>query len=174
MKLTNTNALLEEINADAARALIELEGGGVRPSGECTGSVAESLVRRIVKLSNPSASAFDSGGDTQGVVRSPVEQFLDAVYSFEQMGAIDSGIDYIFQKMNNWLWEGNDSICNTILSEVDTERLTTDLLLSFLTITKAPSGTLPNRAVYREKIWKRIAALNGSPMATKLLGAKAQ
>lgn len=100
-----------------------------------------------------------------------VKAFLDRVYQFEQRAETTAGIDYIFSSLNEMLATGDAEMCDSILASVDINRLKTDLLLSFLTITFAGRERLPSRRRYYAKARRQIARDVGWCEARRLLSA---
>lgn len=110
----------------------------------------------------------DRGPNTFGT-RPPTEAFLDEVYEFQDSNDVRGGIRHIFSRMNAWLMDGHFQICDAILRKVDVNRLSVDLALSFLTITRAARHELANRAAYIDRACQRITAIRGPAVAKRLL-----
>lgn len=98
-----------------------------------------------------------------------VRGFLDSVYQCAKDGRVDDGIDLVIDHLDQWLLEDKTERCGMALNWVDVNRLTEDLVFSFVTATLAAKNTLAQRAVFFAKARNRIASLRDADFAHQLL-----
>jgi hypothetical protein len=99
----------------------------------------------------------------------PVAEIIENVYQFEALGRIREGIQYIFSQINRLLSDGAFDVADAVLANIDVNRLGSDLILSFLTITRAARGKLPYRIAYLDRARHRISEIRGAGVADRLL-----
>lgn len=102
-------------------------------------------------------------------IKQPTSTFIDTVYEYQKKGDLDGGVDYIFSVLNSWLYKGEFNLADYVLAIIDEKKLESDLLLSFLTITRAARDKLPSRSKYIDRAFHRISQLRGHAVAKKLL-----
>ena len=71
--------------------------------------------------------------------------WLTELYEMVSTGSTDKSIDMIFDKIDNLHTAGDFDSVDNILYELDATRLTTTVLIAFLSITKAARDELYNR-----------------------------
>ena len=98
-----------------------------------------------------------------------LDHFLGEVYRYHDGHRIRRGIRYIFAKLNALLANESYGVCDSILVNVDVNKINVDFVLSFLTITRAARYDLYKRDDYLKRARIRITALRGKEVAEKLL-----
>jgi len=99
------------------------------------------------------------------------DDFLEQVY--QKDGAEDPHdlISFIFNYIYSLSLEQNKiEECDEILKNIDVDKLGTDALLSFLTITYHAQNRLVNRENYLARVKKRSLKLNGRYDTKRLFG----
>lgn len=96
--------------------------------------------------------------------------FLDDVYRLVDAGDLQSATDRVFDHIDRLLCENSFDICDTILQQVDVERLPTALMRSFLTITAPAKDHLPSRQPLFERIEQEMMRQKGPEMTQRLIG----
>ena len=64
-----------------------------------------------------------------------IEEFLDTVYLLNNVNETRRAIDIVFDCFNGLLERGNQATCNKILAKVDVRRISSTLMVAFLSIT---------------------------------------
>lgn len=77
--------------------------------------------------------------------RSPSEGFLQRAMRLEKQGAVDAALDLVYDQVDGMLKTGRFDQVNRLLSMVEAESLSLDLLLGLLTVTLPARSKLPDR-----------------------------
>lgn len=92
------------------------------------------------------------------------------IYRLCQERKIDRAIDVTFERIDALLCEGKFSACDQLLDRVDTERLDSNLMVAFLSITAAARDKLPARARLRTQVASAVRRLKGEAYEARLMG----
>lgn len=103
---------------------------------------------------------------------SDIDNFLDKVYLLSRLDKVDSATDLIFDYIDWLLRAGEFNTCNELLLRVDVEKLTTTLMLSFLTITAAAKSKLGARSDMYQRVESRMTRLMDGDVTRHLIGLK--
>jgi hypothetical protein len=98
-------------------------------------------------------------------------EFLTRVYMLANDHNPRPGIGFVFSQLNHLLAGGDTSTCDHVLASVDTDSLSADLLLAFLTITFPGRDRLPSRKGYYVRARRKLRKDVGWCEARRLLAA---
>jgi hypothetical protein len=95
--------------------------------------------------------------------------FLETVYSLDDQGKTRHALDVVFRRMNRILGRGRFGFCDDILRQVDVNKLTSTLLVGFLSVTLSASAFLTARPGFFSKVRAKILAEKGPDQTARLL-----
>jgi hypothetical protein len=102
-------------------------------------------------------------GATANVLRSIDRTFnrinvetLDYVYSLVKAEKIDKAMDVVFEEVDGMLGRGSFDCCDDLLPMIDVSRLDSNLMVGFLSITKAAKDKLKNRDALVKRIEQEL------------------
>jgi hypothetical protein len=107
-----------------------------------------------------STVAPDSGSD--------VPIFLEMVYSLSAQGKTRAAMDIVFRRINYLLNAGDFRACDDILAQVEVDRLSSTVLVGFLSITLSASRVLVARPLFFSRVRAKVLTQKG-PAATATL-----
>lgn len=82
------------------------------------------------------------------------KEFLEKLLYYQNNSHIDDTIDYIFNTLDDLLYEGNAEEVDTILKEIDIPLFSTEILVSIIAITDRYKFFLKRRASFFMKVKK--------------------
>ncbi len=118
---------------------------------------AQEIISELAKLSRSELERVDVrlhqllGGNGDEQVGRRIESFLDGARRLESRGAVDAALDLIYDQVDEMLKAGKFDQVNQLLSTVEANSLSLDLLLGLLTVTLPARCRLPARSrLFRE------------------------
>lgn len=122
-------------------------------------------------LEKHARNVLDDVAGAPGVPRADVAWLLD-VYSLEHQQEREAAIDLVFDKIDELLREAAFDRCDEILQSVDVQRLSTSLMVAFLSITLAAKKELSSRAALVGRIEARLGELEPHRLEGLLVGLR--
>jgi hypothetical protein len=98
-----------------------------------------------------------------------IARFCEKVYVLSDVGEIRQGIDVIFQTINKVLNRCSFQLCDKILGEVNVQRLSSPLMVGFLSITLASKEFLVARPNFYARVHEKLVEERGLEAANRLL-----
>jgi tetratricopeptide (TPR) repeat protein len=98
--------------------------------------------------------------------------WLLEVYSLVSQARREAAIDLVFERIDALLREGRFDSCDEVLRAVDTRRLSTSLMVAFLSITLAAKDELKSRAALVDRIEARLGDVEPERLEGLLSGLR--
>lgn len=102
----------------------------------------------------------------------PTEKALEALnttYSLLEAGEEEDAGDFLFDKLDDAMWDGNLAFCDAVIQNIDMSRLTPNLMSAVLVMTKPLKIKLPSRIQLVEKVRAELSKIDGEVATTELL-----
>ena len=99
-----------------------------------------------------------------------IARFCDTVYLLSDADKVRQAIDVIFQTINKILNRCNFQLCDRILGEIDVQRLSSPLMVGFLSITLASKEFLVARPNFYARVHEKLTSERGLEATNRLLG----
>ena len=123
----------------------------------------EKLVIIFASLLDNSSLPWDESEEKK------IDDFLQTVYLLSETGNTRRAIDVVFETVNTLLNDGKLAFCDKILLRADVGRLTSTLMVAFLSITLAAKGRLLARHSFYLRVRAALVADRGEARASSLL-----
>ena len=81
-----------------------------------------------------------------------IDRFLEEAERFVQQGFIDTGIDLVYDAVDELLRGGQFALCDSILSKTQATKHSDDILLAMLTATLPASSRLASRQWFLSQV----------------------
>ncbi|HBI45961.1 MAG TPA: hypothetical protein DDY78_24355 [Planctomycetales bacterium] len=131
----------------------------------------------ILALLTYFARLWDSRSETSGRSGAPKEEgekeeakeFIEEVYRRDSQ-SVDAAGDFVFDRIDRMLSQGEFGICDRVLREIEVLRLSTFVLTALLNITSAAKGhRLPSRPGFFSRVRDRMVEVRGADRAARIL-----
>jgi hypothetical protein len=155
--------LADEMRADE----IMVEMNLTKPSSDF--EVFVSGGRRAIWKIKVAADDTTSAARIDGNENRKIDTFLETVYVLSAAGEVRQALDVIFQTISKILTNGNFSLCDSILTQVKVDRLTSALMVGFLSITLSSKRSLQVRPALYANIYAKLLHERGPERTAKLL-----
>ena len=93
--------------------------------------------------------------------------WLETIYSLVADRKVDDAIDVVLDNIDDMLLAGEFGQCDRALSAVDLDRLDTNLMVCFMSVTLAAKRHLQNRAAFVDAVERKLE--DTRPDSTKRL-----
>jgi hypothetical protein len=99
-----------------------------------------------------------------------IEEFLDTVYLLNTVNETRRAIDVVFDCFNGLLERGHQATCNKILARVDVAKISSTLMVAFLSITlPAKNMGLWARPAFFKRAYSALVVNRGEEKTKRLL-----